>query len=754
MLKWKMLFDSLTLNLSGKAEAAFRDKYFTDSLFQFRFAFVLIIFLYSIFGYLDAKLFPEYTRLFYIIRFGVIFPLFAIVFALSFTRSFQKIWQPLLLISFIAGGTGIVIMAMLSTESYTYYSGLMLVFFAGYFFIRLRFLMATIGGWSVLLIYNIGALYFIEAPAIQVITNNFFFISANIIGMVGAYNMEFYSRRSFFLNLKLEQEKLVVTNMNNNLEKIVNERTNELLIAKEMAETNSANITAIIEGTKNSIWAFDRNYEILYTNQVFHSDFQKVFGTWLEPGTNLLNSMPAEAARLWKQRYDKALANEQFTIEELIEYNGSRQYYQVTFNPIIKKGEVVGASCIGTDTTERRLSEIELLKAKEKAEESDRLKSAFLANMSHEIRTPMNGILGFADLLKEPNLSATEQQEYIGIIEKSGVRMLNIINNIVDLSKIEAGLMVIKTGKVYINEILDDLYNFFIPEAEAKGLVLTFTKPLPNEKVIIDTDREKVYAILINLVKNAIKYSDVGSIDFGYKKKNDFLEFYVKDTGIGVPGHRQAAIFDRFVQADIADAQARQGAGLGLSISKAYIEMLGGKLWVKSEEGVGSTFFFTLPFKAEQSENKVYADDLPGEINATPKASPTNYLKVLIAEDDDISLNLITTMISRNSRKIVKVKSGLEAVDYCRKHPDLDLILMDIQMPDLNGYEATRQIRQFNTTVIIIAQTAYGLSSDRDMAIEAGCNDYISKPINKKELSLLINKYFNVDIHKENRKES
>jgi len=741
---WKMTYNSITLNLPGKEEAMFREKYFIDSLFQFRLAFVLIIFLYSIFGYLDARLFPEYTRLLYIIRFGVVIPLFAVMLILSYTRLFQKIWQPLLLISLLAGGTGISLMTMLVPENYFYNAGLLLVFSAGYFFVKLRFFLATIGGWTLLLIYNIGALYFVQTPVILLITNNFFFISANIIGMVGAYNIEFYTRRSFLLNLKLDQERLIVTDMNNNLEKIVDERTIEFLMAKELAETHSANITAIIEGTKNSIWAFNRKYEILYINKEFQSVFHAIFGIRPEPGFSLIDSVPVEETLKWKSHYDRALSNEQFTIEEAIKRNGNVQYFQVTFNPIVKKGDVVGASCIGTDTTERKRSEIELLQAKEKAEESDRLKTAFLANMSHEIRTPMNGILGFADLLKEPNLSAAQQKEYIGIIEKSGLRMLNIINDIVDLSKIEAGLMKINTNKVHINEILDYQYDFFKPEIEAKGLKLYYTKSLPNEIAIIDTDREKVYAILTNLIKNAVKYSDAGSINFGYDKKDNFLEFYVKDTGIGIPVHRQVAIFDRFVQADIADTQARQGAGLGLSISKAYVEMLGGKIWVQSEEGKGSTFYFTLPFEVEHAENKKSDEDLSGEVKPSAVNSGMKHLKILIAEDDDVSQQLLSAMMSRYSREIFEVRSGLEAVEYCHQYPDLDLILMDIQLPDMNGYEATREIRKFNTTVIILAQTAYGLSSDRDKAIEAGCNDYIAKPIHKKELAVLVNKYFNV----------
>lgn len=253
-----------------------------------------------------------------------------------------------------------------------------------------------------------------------------------------------------------------------------------------------------------------------------------------------------------------------------------------------------------TDLTERITKENELKLAKEKAEESDRLKSAFLANMSHEIRTPMNGILGFAELLKEPDLTGEEQQAYIQIIEKSGARMLNIINDIIDISKIEAGLMKLYVKESNVNEQIKYIYTFFKPEVESKGLEFTCKTPVPEKEAFIKTDREKVYAILTNLVKNAIKFTEKGSIEFGYALKTDRedakLEFYVKDTGIGIPKDRKDAIFERFIQADIADNMARQGAGLGLSISKAYVEMLGGKIWVDSEEGVGSTFYFTLPY--------------------------------------------------------------------------------------------------------------------------------------------------------------
>ena len=244
---------------------------------------------------------------------------------------------------------------------------------------------------------------------------------------------------------------------------------------------------------------------------------------------------------------------------------------------------------------EKQMMIEDLIRAKERAEESDRLKSAFLANMSHEIRTPMNGILGFADLLKEPGLSADMQREYISIIEKSGQRLLNIINDIIDISIIEAGLTEIHLSETMVVEPLNYILAFFTPEANAKGLKLTVRNSLnPNDTRLI-TDLEKLYAILINLVKNAVKFTDSGEIEVGCQRKDDFLLFYVKDTGIGIPVDRQAAVFERFIQADIEDRMARQGAGLGLAITKAYVEMLGGNLWVESKEGEGSVFCFTLP---------------------------------------------------------------------------------------------------------------------------------------------------------------
>ncbi|TXE16719.1 response regulator [Psychroserpens burtonensis] len=388
----------------------------------------------------------------------------------------------------------------------------------------------------------------------------------------------------------------------------------------------------------------------------------------------------------------------------------------------------------------------ELIIAKDHAEESDKLKSAFLANMSHEIRTPMNGILGFADLLKEPGLTGDEQQKYITIIKKSGLRMLNIINDIINISKIESGLMEVNIQQANINKQIEFIYTFFKPQVEAKGIHFKIKKGLTNKEAFIKTDSEKLYSILTNLVKNAIKYTNKGTIELGYilkrEKDSKELEFQIKDTGIGIPKDRQKAIFKRFIQADIANKKAHQGAGLGLSISRAYAEMLGGKIWMESQEGKGSIFYFTLPYRTKFKDKLVDNNEDWFEDSGVTVEPEASKLKVLIADDDEISRILMSTIVKNHSAVILKAVTGKEAVDICRDNPDIDLILMDIQMPDLNGYEASRQIRKFNKDVIIIAQTGFALNGDNEKVIKAGCNDYISKPFNKVKLLAVIKKYF------------
>jgi signal transduction histidine kinase/CheY-like chemotaxis protein len=421
---------------------------------------------------------------------------------------------------------------------------------------------------------------------------------------------------------------------------------------------------------------------------------------------------------------------------DLIYFRDGRVFNRIS-KPMCLGGEPIGRVWSFLDITERKEAEEELISALDKAEESNRLKSSFLTNMSHEIRTPMNGILGFTELLKNPNLSSEDQQSFIDLIQISGARMLNTINNIIDISRIESGIVKIDICDTNINDQIEFISKFFKKEVEIKGVSILHKIGLPPEEAIIKTDKEKVYGILTNLIKNAIKFTYDGSIEFGYEKKGEYLEYYVRDTGVGIPKKLHQIIFERFRQANDSNDRNFEGSGLGLSISKSYVEMLGGKIWVESLEGIGSTFYFTLPYNSV-SKNKV----ITGRIgNEKIKEAQIKNLKILIAEDDETSKILLTKIVGVSGNEILYANKGVDAVMTCHDNPGIDLILMDISLPEMDGYEATRQIRQFNKKVTIIAQTAYGFSSDREKAMEAGCDDYISKPINKTLLLNLIEKY-------------
>ncbi len=389
--------------------------------------------------------------------------------------------------------------------------------------------------------------------------------------------------------------------------------------------------------------------------------------------------------------------------------------------------------------SERNQAMNELLIAKERAEESDRLKSAFLANVSHEIRTPMNGILGFAELLKKPGLTGEQQSEYIDLIEKSGSRMLKIINDIIDISKIESGQMKVTYSSVKINQIMKNVFAFFKPETALKGLGLSLHIPEEPYDDSVETDEEKIYAILINLVKNAVKYTNKGEIHFGYSVIGEFIEFYVRDTGIGIYPDRRNAIFERFVQADISPYKPSEGAGLGLSITKAYVHMLGGDIRVESEFGEGSVFYFTIPIgkcspekceTATEVESKGNEEKTPDELRRK--------LKILIAEDDKVSSFLLERIARDYSREIIKTDNGKEAVKIVYENPDIDLIFMDFKLPGMDGHNALKAIRGFNNKVYVVVQTANVMYAEKENAYEAGCDDFITKPFKIGELENII----------------
>jgi hypothetical protein len=536
------------------------------------------------------------------------------------------------------------------------------------------------------------------------------------------------------------------------------------LFSYPIKEPNSDKVTAVVEFVRdisgrikieNALKKNEENFRNLVENSFDGIMINDIAGRYLYANNrageisgysikellnlNVKDLTPSEDKNKIMERIKMRIGNDQipnYFESILICKDGKKTPIELTAAPTIwgnRSAEIISIR----DISERKQVEENLGKALEKATESDRLKSAFLANMSHEIRTPMNGILGFSGLLKKAKLSTKDQKQYIDIIEKSGKRLLSTINDLVDISKIEADQIAVHINKININNKIKDLYNFFKPQAEEKGIRLSYTHALAMKNAEISTDHEKVYAILTNLIRNAIKFTHEGSIEFGYTKKENELEFFVKDTGIGIAEDRQLHVFERFIQADIEDRKVHEGSGLGLSISKAYVEMLGGKIRIESQEGIGSQFYFTLPLNLETKRIKPEKAAVIEEKIPVFAKKPT----ILIAEDEAPSFLYLKILLEDVSRNIIEAKNGTEAVEYCKTHQDVDLILMDTRMPKMNGSEATQEIRKFNKDVIIIAQTAYAMSGDREKMIAVGCNDYISKPIDSNKLLNMIKKH-------------
>ena len=370
---------------------------------------------------------------------------------------------------------------------------------------------------------------------------------------------------------------------------------------------------------------------------------------------------------------------------------------------------------------------------KQAAEESDRLKAAFLANISHEIRTPMNGILGFSELFKEPDLTGEEKEEYIDLIHQSGLRMLNLINDLMDISKIDAREVKLQITETSANKLLREVEAFFKPAAKKKGVELRCTMALSDNDSFMTTDCLKLNQIITNLIQNALKFTTKGSIDFGYNKKKAGLEFFVIDTGRGIPADKKEKIFERFQQVDNSLTRAHEGAGLGLSISKAYVEMLGGTIHVESKEGVGSTFTFTHPYKQIKKQQ---AQSNKDKVLSTCNSALAFCL--LIVEDDEVSTLLLKRSLKNQNISILCAENGWEAVELVQCHPEINLVLMDLKMPVMSGYDATKKIKQLRPDLPVIAQSAFTTKEEKQKAREAGCSNFITKPINNTELHNLI----------------
>ncbi len=554
----------------------------------------------------------------------------------------------------------------------------------------------------------------------------------------------------------IQQKNLLIKNGQGKaiaIEGIVTDIT-ERKLTEEALINSEAQKNAILNNLPHLAWLKDCEGKYLSVNESFANSVGKTVEDII--GKTDYDLYSEKIAQKYREEDLKIiLTKKQLFLEE----QNDRKWFETFKAPIFDNEErVIGITGIALEITKRKNTEDEikdyseklavqniklklindeLKAAKEKAEESDKLKSAFLANMSHEIRTPMNAILGFSTLMRNRVLTDEKRKDYIDLINSNCRQLLRIITDIIDISKIEAGQISIFNKNFNLNKALQELHLSFNNQIEAmqKPIEFVLKTGLKNEFSSIFTDKVRLEQILSNLLSNSIKFTEKGKIEFGYyiDRRSDIV-FYVKDTGIGMTEEEQKVIFDRFRQVSSSYNKIYGGTGLGLSISKGLAEKLGGSIWVESEVDEGSVFYFNIPYKPGISVEK------PAQIEYSK-----NYIwkdkTILIAEDEEVNYNLLETIILPTKAKIIWVRNGLDAVKACKESPEIDLVLMDIKMPELNGFEATKRIKKIRKSLPIIAQTAYAMSVDEDNCLRAGCDDYVSKPLRIDDFLNKINDY-------------
>lgn len=404
-------------------------------------------------------------------------------------------------------------------------------------------------------------------------------------------------------------------------------------------------------------------------------------------------------------------------------------------------GNPIGTVSVTKDINERKKYVEELKKAKDKAEEADNLKTAFLTSMSHEIRTPMNHIMGFIELLDNPDFTKEERQEYIRIISNSGITLLRLIDDIIDVAKIEAGQMNVNKTVSFLDRIISEVQKFSREERErieAESIEIRYVPPKHERNREIITDPILLQQILINLVSNALKFTDAGSVELGYRvnEKENNIEFYVRDTGIGIPKHMQELIFQRFRQLDYGAARKRGGTGLGLTITKGLINLLGGKIWLESDPGKGTVFYFNLPDCLVVKEKKQ-----PEKASTSDEYPDWSDKVIMMVEDDETSIQVVQAFLRKTKVKFLIANNGHMAIELCKTRPEIDLVLMDIRMPKLDGYDATGAVKKIRKDLPVVVQTAHTTVEEKQKAFDSGCDDFIAKPILRKPLIQILKKY-------------
>lgn len=510
-------------------------------------------------------------------------------------------------------------------------------------------------------------------------------------------------------------------------------------IVFKQAEEQILKLSKVVEQSPVNILITNTNSEIEYVNPAFTQSTGYSLEEVLGKKPNILKSgkTPTEVyVELWKTILSGKVWN-----GELInrKKNGELFVENANIFPVIdENGKFIFYIAIKEDITKKKIIEQELIDAKEKAEESDNLKSAFLHNLSHEIRTPMNAIAGFSELL-ELEIDDPDKSKYFSqVIRQRSNDLLDIINELLDIAKIETGQLNFKTEKVDLNRLFHEMYSFFSEhklQLDKPSIRLVF-KYLPNNiSPIITTDAGKLKQIFINLIHNAFKFTNQGKIEFGFHAaSNHSITFFVSDTGMGIPENMKDIVFKRFRKSDDEAKYVQDGLGLGLSIVKGLLDLFEGKIWFESEVDKGTNFYFTIPYQliSETSESQ---KSLPKQ-----KYDWAEYT-LLIVEDDSYNVAFLVELLSSTNIKYLVGYNGKEAISIFTGNQNINIVLMDIKLPDMNGFEVTKIFKKIHPEIPIIAQTAYAAETDKNRALEAGCDDFCAKPINRHNFLELLNKY-------------
>jgi len=455
----------------------------------------------------------------------------------------------------------------------------------------------------------------------------------------------------------------------------------------------------------------------------------------VKPSRELFNKLthPEERERIEKAISKATKNNEPYDLKVRMFKKDGSEWIMHTIGKLFKDANGKAHRFIGIqqDITEQVKNTHELIKAKEKAEESNRLKSEFLTNLSHEIRTPMNGIMGFSNLINQEDLTEEERKNYSNIVVNSSKQLLRIINDILEISKLQTHQVRVVEQEVSLYDLMMELFSIYDLKARESGLHLYLKNKLNLEEAKVYTDKSKLLKILGNLLENALKFTFEGRVELGLNRQNNKLEFYVKDTGIGIKEEMLEKIFDRFSQEEKEISQKVGGLGLGLSIARENAVLMGGNITVESEKRKGSTFFLEIPYKP-------IFKTIQGK-----KFHKTANNLVLVVEDEEVNYQFIEILLRKFESPLLihHAVNGREAIDFCKHHPETRLVLMDLKMPEMNGFEASKKIKSIRPYIPIIAQTAYSTETDREKAIAVGCDAFLSKPFKKEEFYKLIEDY-------------